>query len=219
MEMTDETAADAPTRAHPLGPRYEQALGYALAHHRDDRRKGTQIPYAAHLLSVSALVLEMESSEDEAIAALLHDVIEDGGGPKAEAEIAEQFGPDVARIVRANSDSLTGDSMKAPWRQRKEDYIAAIADKRPDELRVSIADKLHNARSILSDYRRHGEQLWTRFAGRRNGTLWYYRTLASAFEARRLDLGPGGADALDELRAVVAELDRRTEAGADGASL
>jgi (p)ppGpp synthase/HD superfamily hydrolase len=201
---------DMPTHAHPLGPRFEEALGYAIEHHRSDRRKGTQIPYAAHLLSVAALVLEMEASEDEAIAALLHDVIEDGGGPEAEAEIAEKFGPDVARIVRANSDSLTGLSHKAPWRQRKEDYIAAITHKEPDELRVSIADKLHNARSILSDYRRHGEELWPRFAGRRAGTLWYYRSLVSAFEMRRNDLGPGGRHALDELRSVVGELERRT---------
>jgi (p)ppGpp synthase/HD superfamily hydrolase len=208
-------SADASTLAHPLGPRFEQALGYAISHHRDDRRKGTQIPYAAHLLAVASIVLEMESSEDEAIAALLHDVIEDGGGPEAEAEIAAQFGPDVARIVRANSDSLSGDSAKAPWRQRKEDYVAAIAHKAPDELRVSIADKLHNARSILSDYRRHGEDLWFRFAGRREGTLWYYRTLTSAFEARRADLGPGGAHALDELRSVVGELERRTSANAE----
>lgn len=202
---------DTPTHAHPLGPRFEEALRFAIDHHRSDRRKGTQIPYAAHLLSVAALVLEMESSEDEAIAALLHDVIEDGGGPEAEARIAAEFGPDVARIVRANSDSLSGSSVKAPWRQRKEDYIAAIADKQPDELRVSIADKLHNARSILSDYRRHGEQLWLRFAGRREGTLWYYRTLVVAFENRRGDLGAGGQHALDELRVVVAELGRRAD--------
>ena len=79
---------------------------------------------------------------------------------------------------------------------------------------MSIADKLHNARSILSDYRRHGEKLWYRFAGRRNGTLWYYRTLTSAFEARRLELGDGGAQALDELRSVVGELERRASANA-----
>jgi GTP pyrophosphokinase len=206
---------DQPTPEHPLGPRFDEALTYALNHHRADLRKGTRIPYAAHLLAVAAIVLEMESSEDEAIAALLHDVIEDGGGPTAEAEIAAQFGPDVARIVRANSDSLTGESTKAPWRQRKEDYIAAIAHKAPDELRVSIADKLHNARSILSDYRRHGEELWRRFAGRREGTLWYYRTLTSAFEGRRPELGAGGAQALDELRSVVGELERRASANAE----
>ena len=120
MGVSDQIdAADPPTHAHTLGPRFEAALTYAIAHHREDKRKGTQIPYAAHLLSVAAIVLEMESSEDEAIAALLHDVIEDGGGPTAEAEIAEQFGPDVARIVRANSDSLSGESTKAPWRRRK----------------------------------------------------------------------------------------------------
>ena len=96
----------------------------------------------------------------------------------------------------------------------RDSYIAAIADKQPDELRVSIADKLHNARSILSDYRRHGEQLWRRFAGRREGTLWYYRSLTAAFEARRHDLGPGGAHALDELRSVVGELERRASAEA-----
>ncbi len=201
----------ADSSAHPLGPRFEQALAYAIEHHRGDRRKGTQIPYAAHLLAVASLVLEMESSEDEAIAALLHDVIEDGGGPEAEVEIREQFGADVARIVRANSDSVS--PPKPPWRQRKEEYIAQIATKAPDELRVSIADKLHNARSILSDYRRHGEELWFRFAGRREGTLWYYRTLLGAFEARRAEIGTGGGDALDELREVVAELDRRV--GAD----
>lgn len=196
--------------AHPLGERFEQAFSYALNHHRGDRRKGTQVPYAAHLLAVAAIVLEMEASEDEAIAALLHDVIEDGGGPKAEAEIREQFGPDVARIVLANSDSFDGGPIKPPWKQRKDGYIAQIAHKEPDELRVSIADKLHNARSILNDFRRHGDDLWSRFAGRREGTLWYYRTLMSSFEARRHDLGPGGAAALDELRAVIGELDRRT---------
>lgn len=196
--------------AHPLGPRFEEALGYAIEHHRGQRRKGTAIPYAAHLLAVASLVLEMESSEDEAIAALLHDVIEDGGGGVAEIEIRERFGDDVARIVRANSDALV--RPKPPWRQRKEDYVAAIADKAPDELRVSIADKLHNARSILSDYRRHGEDLWRRFAGGRQGTLWYYRALLGAFEMRRHELGPGGGSALDELRAVLAELDRRAGA-------
>lgn len=208
--------ADTPTYAHPLGERFEEALSYAINHHREDCRKGTHIPYAAHLLSVAAIVLEMEASEDEAVAALLHDVIEDGGGPEAEAEIAERFGPDVARIVRANSDSLSGSEIKSPWRQRKEDYLAGIPGKAPDELRVSIADKLHNARSILSDYRRIGEDLWTRFAGRRSGTLWYYRSLLAAFEARRSDLGPGGNAALDEFRLVVGELERLTAAGAPG---
>jgi GTP pyrophosphokinase len=204
---------DDPSFAHPLGPRFEQALGFAISHHREHRRKGTQVPYAAHLLAVASLVLEMESSEDEAIAALMHDVIEDGGGEEAEAEIRERFGDDVARIVRANSDSVS--RPKPPWRQRKESYVASIATKAPDELRVSIADKLHNARSILSDHRRHGDQVFARFGGRREGTLWYYRALIGAFEARRADLGEGGGQALDELRQVIAELDRRVAADDD----
>jgi GTP pyrophosphokinase len=193
--------------AHPLGPRFERALEYAIDHHRGDRRTQTEIPYAAHLLAVASLVLEMESSEDEAIAALLHDVVEDRGGEAAVVEIRALFGDDVARIVRANSDSIS--SPKPPWRQRKEDYVAAIPGKRPDELRVSIADKLHNSRSILSDYRRYGERLWSRFAGGREGTLWYYRALLGAFEARRAEIGPGAGQTLDELREVIAELDRR----------
>ncbi|HKJ36231.1 MAG TPA: HD domain-containing protein [Solirubrobacterales bacterium] len=197
--------------AHPLGPRFESALAFALEHHRDDRRKGTQIPYAAHLLAVASIVLEMESSEDEAVAALLHDVIEDGGGPEAEAEIRAQFGGDVARMVRANSDSTT--QPKPPWRRRKEAYIAQIPGKAPDELRVSIADKLHNARSILADHRRYGDAVFNRFAGRRDGTLWYYRSLLGAFEARRGVIGEGGGQALDELRQVVAELERRAGPG------
>jgi (p)ppGpp synthase/HD superfamily hydrolase len=199
------------TPAHPLGPDFEAALGYAIEHHRGDRRKGTEIPYAAHLLAVASLVLEMESSEREASAALLRDVIEDGGGPDAEVEIREKFGDDVARIVRANSDSET--QPKPPWRERKEAYVRGIADKAPDELRVSIADKLHNARSILADHRRHGDAVFDRFAGRRDGTLWYYRALLGAFEARRGDVGEGGGQALDELRQVVAELERRAGTG------
>ncbi len=205
-DPTDPAAAF----AHPLGPRFERALGFAISHHREHQRKGTRIPYAAHLLAVASLVLEMESSEDEAIAALLHDVVEDGGGAKAEADIRGLFGDDVARIVIANSDAVS--QPKPPWRRRKEDYIASVAGKAPDELRVSVADKLHNARSILSDHRRYGDEVFTRFAGRREGTLWYYRALIGAFEARRADLGAGGGHALDELRQVVAELDRRVEA-------
>lgn len=156
----------------------------------------------------------MEGSEEEVIAALLHDVVEDRGGMEAEAEIRERFGDDVARIVLANSDSVS--RVKPPWRARKEAYIAEIPEKQPDELRVSIADKLHNARSILSDYRLHGDAVFWRFAGRREGTLWYYRTLLGAFEGRRADVGPGGGHALDELREVVAELDRRAGAGPPG---
>src|SRR5688572_18498812 len=127
----------------------------ALEHHRRQLRKGTSVPYAAHLLAVSSLVLEMGGTEDEAIGGLLHDLVEDGGGPAGLEEIRRRFGDDVARVVEANSDA--DEEPKPPWRARKKAYIAGIAHKAPDELRVSLADKLHNARAILLDYRMHGE--------------------------------------------------------------
>jgi GTP pyrophosphokinase len=193
---------------HPrLTARFDEALLYATAHHRRQLRKGTTIPYAAHLLAVASIVLEMEASEDEAIGALLHDVVEDGGGMTALHEIEERFGPDVARIVLANSDSTSGEGPKGPWRRRKEDYVAAIAHKAPDELRVSLADKLHNARSIAMDHRQVGEELWSRFAtGSGADVRWYYRALLEAFTARREDLGDGGLRALEELGRTVDEL-------------
>ncbi len=163
------------------------------------------------MLAVAALTLEMEATEDEAIAALLHDVIEDGGGATAEAEIAERFGPDVAAMVRANSD--TDVEPKPPWRGRKEAYLAGIATKPIGAVRVSIADKLHNARSILADHRRVGDSVWDRFTASRDETLWYYESLVGAFEGRRDELGPGAAAALDELERTVSELvERSTDA-------
>jgi GTP pyrophosphokinase len=190
-----------------LTDRFEAALRFALDHHRRQLRKATDVPYFAHLMAVAAIVLEMDADEDEAIAALLHDVVEDGGGPEALDRIRNDFGERVARIVRANSD--TDELPKPPWRRRKEAYIASIVRKRPDELRVSLADKLHNARAILTDYRRHGEALWTRFkAGEGTAVRWYYRGLADAFARRAADLGPAGRAALTELRLVVDELDR-----------
>lgn len=187
--------------------RFDEALAYASRHHRRQLRKGGRTPYVAHLLAVAAIVLEMETTEDEAIAALLHDVIEDGGGMTAHAEITERFGADVARIVLANSDSTTGESDKAPWHERKREYLARIAHEQPDELRVSLADKLHNARSLAADHRLVGDTLWSRFTtGSGDDVRWYYGGLADAFAARADDLGPGGRRALDELRRAVAEL-------------
>lgn len=187
--------------------RFDEALAYASRHHRRQLRKGGRVPYVAHLLAVASIVLEMETTEDEAIAGLLHDVIEDGGGMAAHAEITERFGADVARIVLANSDSTTGETDKAPWHDRKRAYLAAIAHERPDELRVSLADKLHNARSLVADHRVVGDELWARFTtGSAVDVRWYYRGLVDAFAARTDDLGPGGRRALDELRRAVDEL-------------
>lgn len=198
-----ESYTDAPL----LSERFDAALHYASEHHRRQLRKGSEVPYVAHLLAVAAIALEMGGSEDEAIAALLHDVVEDGGGPRAAEEIEARWGADVIRIVLANSDS-DGSAPRAPWRPRKEAYIDAIATKRPDELRVSIADKLHNARSIVLDHRVFGEALWSRFhTGQSAPVRWYYSGLVEAFEARRDALGPAGEAALDELARTVADLE------------
>jgi (p)ppGpp synthase/HD superfamily hydrolase len=198
-----------------LTDRFATALTYALHHHRDHLRKGTQIPYASHLLSVASLVMDMESgSEDEVIAALLHDVVEDGGGHAASLQIRERFGLAVQQMVLENSDSRTGEEQKAPWRQRKEEYIEAVGRKSPGALRVSIADKLHNARAILTDLRTHGDAVWLRFrAGSAPDVIWYYRGLVEAFEGRALDLGDGGRVALRELRTTVDALDRERRRG------
>jgi GTP pyrophosphokinase len=187
--------------------RFDAAIRFAVEHHRRQLRKGTEIPYVAHILAVTSLVLEMGGDEDEAIGALLHDVVEDGGGPAALNHIRGAYGARVADIVEANTD--TDEVPKPPWRERKERYIAGVADKSSAALRVSLADKLHNARAILLDYRTHGEEVWARFkAGEGAAVRWYYRSLSEAFEERRDALGPAAVPALEELRRVVDELER-----------
>lgn len=195
-----------------LGPRFEQALAYASLVHADQRRKATDIPYIAHLLAVAGLVIEDgaasgELSEDEVIAALLHDAAEDRGGEPRLADIEARFGARVAAIVRACSDSLEPEGHKAPWRERKEAYLAHLAaeDDR-GALRVSLADKVHNSRAIVRDYRRLGDDLWNPF-NREADTPWYYRSLADVF-TRRLPDSPLTADlveAVDDLEAAIAE--------------
>jgi (p)ppGpp synthase/HD superfamily hydrolase len=165
-----------------MGPRFSDALSYAHDLHQAQVRKGTTTPYIGHLLAVAAIVIEAGGDEDQAIAALLHDAVEDQGGQSTLDTIRARFGARVAATVEANSD--TDVVPKPPWQARKEAYIAAIPHKSPDALLVSIADKIHNAEAILTDYRAIGEQLWSRFSGGRDGTLWYYRALTDAFEAR-----------------------------------
>jgi (p)ppGpp synthase/HD superfamily hydrolase len=182
-----------------LSPRFREALDWAADLHRSQVRKGTDIPYVSHLLAVASLVLEHGGDEDAAIAALLHDAAEDQGGAPMLREIRRRFGDEVAHMVEACTDAI--ESPKPPWRPRKEAYIAALPRKSDSARLVSAADKLHNARAILSDYRRHGEALWERFTGKRE-TLWYYRALANEFSAR----GPAGLAA--ELERTVRELER-----------
>jgi GTP pyrophosphokinase len=170
------------TDASGLGPRFAAALACASEIHGGQLRKGTTIPYISHLLAVTALVIEAGGDEDMAIAALLHDAVEDQGGRPMLERIRARFGADVADIVEACTDADV--FPKPPWRQRKEAYIASIPHKSPRALLVSLADKVHNAGAILSDYREIGEGLWERFNAKREDQLWYYRGLAGAFRGR-----------------------------------
>ena len=183
----------------PTGPRLDEAFALARELHAGQRRKGTAIPYIGHLMAVAALVIEDGGDEDEAIAALLHDAVEDQGGPPTLALIRERFGPRVAAIVAACSD--TDETPKPPWRARKEAYLAHLrAPDLPDgTLRVSLADKLHNARAILADARA-GHDVFARFNAPRQDQAWYYDALARAFAQR----APGPM--ADELRRVVDEV-------------
>jgi (p)ppGpp synthase/HD superfamily hydrolase len=165
--------------------RFASALLYAHEVHRGQRRKGTGIPYIAHILGVTAIAIEYGADEDEAIGALLHDAAEDGGGEATLAEIRARFGDAVGDIVLGCSDSLVEDPEdKLPWRERKENYLAHLEHAGPSVCLVSAADKLHNVRSIIRDFREHGDEVWERFQGKRDGTLWYYETVAHALLQR-----------------------------------
>jgi (p)ppGpp synthase/HD superfamily hydrolase len=162
-----------------LTERYEDALKYAFQLHRCQVRKGSGIPYVSHLLAVSALVMQDGGDEDQAIAGLLHDAVEDQGGQKTLDEIQRKFGERVAEIVLGCSDTL--ESPKPPWRERKEKYLAHLESASVEVRRVSQADKLHNASSILQDLHREGTGVWGRFKGGKEGTLWYFDELLRIF--------------------------------------
>jgi len=162
-----------------LGPRFLRAFNFAAKKHAGQTRKASTTPYIAHLMGVASLVLEFGGDEDLVIAALLHDVVEDCGGAPMLKEVRRRFGSRVAKIVDGCTDSDT--DPKPPWRQRKETYIQHLKRADAETRVVSAADKLHNVRSILTDYREVGESLWARFKGGREGTLWYYRALLDEF--------------------------------------
>jgi (p)ppGpp synthase/HD superfamily hydrolase len=183
-----------------LTQRFDRALAFAADLHRAQQRKGTTIPYVSHLLAVASLVLEHGGSETEAIAALLHDAVEDQGGLPTLSRIADEFGEEVAAIVAGCTDADV--VPKPPWRARKEAYIAHLAHASESICLVSAADKLHNLRSIVSDYQMLGEELWGRFNGKREGTLWYYQQLVDAFRSSAL----AKPRILQELEAVLAVL-------------
>ncbi len=185
--------------------RFEEALVFACRLHAGQRRKGKEVPYIAHLLGVASLALEYDAGEDEAIAALLHDAVEDQGGAATRAEIARRFGETVAAIVDGCTDADV--VPKPPWAARKQAYVARLSTATPSVRLVVAADKLYNARAILADYRLLGEGLWARFTGGRAGSLWYYRAVADAL--RTVDDSPLVA----ELNRVVTELEGLAAAG------
>ncbi|HVM09180.1 MAG TPA: HD domain-containing protein [Acidimicrobiales bacterium] len=184
-----------------LTNRFDHAITYARDVHAADVRKGTTVPYIAHLLAVSSIVLEHGGDEDQAIASLLHDTAEDHGGEPRLADIAATFGAGVAEIVAHCSDSLLAEGeKKEDWWIRKVRYLDHARHVPPRSLLVAAADKLHNARSILHDLRERGDVIWARFNAGREGTLWYYRGLADLYEAADLP------------RSLVAEIRRTVEA-------
>jgi (p)ppGpp synthase/HD superfamily hydrolase len=183
-----------------LGVRLQRAFRYAAEKHAGQTRKQTAVPYLSHLMAVAGLVLEAGGDEDMAIAALLHDVVEDCGGMPRLREIRKAFGPRVAKIVEGCTDSFG--EPKAEWVERKKDYLREVKHADAETRLVSASDKLHNVRTILADYRLDGEDIWKRFSGRKDGTLWYYRALSDEYQRR----GPNRITG--ELELAVAELER-----------
>lgn len=181
-----------------LTDRFEDALVFAFRVHAKQRRKASDIPYISHLMGVAALVLEAGGDEDEAIAALLHDSVEDQGGLPMLEEIRSRFGMRVAMIVDGCSDSYG--YPKPPWKERKEIYLQRLISQPPEVRRVSLADKLHNARNLLLLLQQEGHTIWERFNGGKEGTLWYFTRLNEIFKAT-------GKDSLtDEYDHVVARI-------------
>jgi (p)ppGpp synthase/HD superfamily hydrolase len=167
-------------RPAPLSPDFQQALQYAAGLHRGQKRKSTRTPYLGHLLAVAALVLECGGTEVEATAALLHDAVEDQGGLSVLEDIRKTFGPEVAEIVDGCTDAYT--EPKPPWKKRKVRYLKSLNRASPSIKLVSLADKVHNARSLQRELLKHGSGIWDAFNGGKEGTLWYYRELARCLQ-------------------------------------
>ncbi|MBI2949242.1 MAG: HD domain-containing protein [Verrucomicrobia bacterium] len=185
--------------------RFEGALVYANQIHAGQVRRKTGMPYIAHLLGVTGIVLEHGGTEEEAIGALLHDAVEDAGGPKRLDDIRARFGVKVADIVRGCTDS---DAIpRPPWRERKAAYLEHLPEASDSVRLVSAADKLHNARALLRTYRKIGETVFERYSGGKGGTLWYYRTLVNVFQAA------GPRSIAEELDRVVAEIEALAKEG------
>ena len=217
MEKVTRKPQNAAETNLPLGPRFLEAVELAARCHADHTRKGTEIPYLGHLLAVSGLVLQAGGDEEEAIAALLHDVLEDRPQCVTPREIEDRFGNRVLEIVLGCSDGLLEEPGQSAERdadnslKRKKRYIAHLAEAGPSVLRVSCADKGDNARAIVADLRRHGHDLWERFNVTGDQQLWYYRSLVEAFQNHRDDFGDDAVWLVDELERLVGVMGRLAE--------
>jgi (p)ppGpp synthase/HD superfamily hydrolase len=180
--------------------KFEEALIYATRLHGDQTRKKTGIPFVGHILGVTAIALEYGANETEAIGALLHDTVEDCGGAERLRDIREKFGDDVAKVVDGCTD--THETPKPPWLERKRAYIEHLKNSDSSTRLVSASDKLHNTRAILAELRRHGLDVFERFGGKKDGTVWYYRSLVTAFRQHG-----DHSDLIDELDRVVSEIE------------
>jgi (p)ppGpp synthase/HD superfamily hydrolase len=214
MAESNETNRNHSSQLH-LGSKFTSAVDYARILHIE-RRKGTDIPYMAHLLGVASLVMgeaghvPFPVTEDMVIAAFLHDAAEDHGGAARLKDIEHNFGSNVARMVDGLSDSLSGDSSnKQPWTERKQNYIRRLREEPADIQLISAADKLYNAKAILDDYRGIGPQIWARFKRGRNDQLWYFDELLKVFKEA------GSNRIVEELERVVKQL-RKISAGEKG---
>ena len=185
--------------------RFAKAFAYAVRLHSRQTRKGTNKPYIGHLMSVASIVIAYGGDEVMAIAALLHDAVEDAGGLKRLRDIRAKFGKRVARIVDGCTDAYG--EPKPPWLERKKKYIARVIGEAKDTRLVSAADKLSNARDILEDVRADGVVAFERFTGKKNGTLWYYRTLVDVFREA------GTNPLVEELDRVVTHLEKLADPG------
>ena len=197
--MKNRVAARKETSARLFSSRFRRALDYAARIHGQQFRKKTGRPYIGHLLGVASIVIEYGGDEEMAIAALLHDVVEDQGGLPRLREIRKKFGDRVARIVDGCSDSYR--EPKPPWLERKRAYVARVHAEPADTRLVSAADKLSNVRETIGDLRTQGAAVFERFAGKKEGTLWYYRALVEEF--RQADSNP----LVEELARAVRELE------------
>ncbi|KRG75963.1 guanosine polyphosphate pyrophosphohydrolase [Stenotrophomonas ginsengisoli] len=198
-----------------VSARFPAAVEYARQAHDGQTRKGTTIAYLSHLLAVAALVLEHGGDEDQAIAGLLHDAVEDGG-EHHQAQIAEQFGPRVARIVASCTDGTAESKAAVPvqaeqrlasWRARKQAYLQHLGDADADVLLVSGCDKLHNARAIVSDQENPavGNAVFARFNAGRDDTLAYYHSLAGVFAARQSPVAAALAATVARMHALAGQ--------------